>query len=165
MSTWPIMWAEQNAPRPGDGVDITKSHITLRLGAGARVGQDFVDTPNVSGIANVIGNRDLTLSVQAFGPGARQELEDIRSSLSRPTIQDLLRAGDIVYRDAFPVQNVAALLESSYEERASLDVLFGTHEELTDDLGYIDTVNGSGDLKDATGAVVQSTTFSVTTTP
>jgi len=163
VTAWPAVFAEQNAPRPGDGFQDTKPYVTIRLGTSARIAQDFVDVPDAATLDQaIIGNREFVVMIQTYGPGARQTAENLRSSFSKPSVQAAFRAASLVYVDSENVENITELLVSEYEERAILDFTIRTAEELTDEPGVIETVNGQGTIKDPTGATVLTPDFTVT---
>lgn len=88
----------------------------------------------------------MTVSIQVFGstkvlrPMAYQLALDLNSSLSLQTVLDHLRTGGVsVYQQGDP-QNLTALEETEYEERAGFDVLFGVAQNIVDDPGVIEHV-------------------------
>ena len=158
ITSFEIIWANQNSPRPSD------NYITLLIGSFIRIGQDEIgepddtETPGAIGGATIIkGNREFTLSVQAFGSGALQELINIQSKLEMPTIRTEFAAGNgiaIIRADA--VNDLTGLMEADYEERANLDVKcriaspFDTVAEAiaTENEGVIETVDINEEIED-----------------
>jgi len=101
-----VKWADQNIPAPntnsGDPVHPVDPWIVLRIDSIVKVNEDYVGRPtDASTLVDIEGSRNFTLSIQGFGNGCIQELENIRTSLSRPSIKDTLRESDVVVRDTF----------------------------------------------------------------
>jgi hypothetical protein len=93
---------------------------------------------------NIGGQRVMVLSVQIFGnrqigPMAYQLGLDLNSGLSKLTVLDHLRAGGIAVQGQGQVNNITALEESEYEERAQFDVTLGVAQNVVDDPGIIET--------------------------
>ena len=90
------------------------------------------------------GQRTLTVSLQVFGntqvhkPMAYQLAFDLHSSLSKLTVQDLLRAGGVAIQQRGDPTNITALEETEYEERAQFDIVFGVAQNIVDDPGIIE---------------------------
>ena len=124
ITSFQIIWANQNAPRP------STNYITLLIGSFTRIGWDEIgepddtETPGEIGGATIIkGNREFTLSIQAFGSGALQELINIQSKLEMPSVRTAFTAGNgIAIIDAQNVNDLTGLMDSDFEERANLDV-------------------------------------------
>lgn len=103
---------------------------------------------------------EMHLSVQVFGnkliqrPTAMQLTLDLNSSLTRQSILDKLKAAGVTVQELGKQQNLSALEESQYEERAGFDLTLGLVQNLTDEPGNIELVNYEFEVKDQEGNVV-----------
>ena len=147
----PVIWAEQNATPP-DG-----AYVTLRIATTTQEGQDAKLPPDgVTGAGEIVGNREFTLGVQAFG-GPMDEstfgtalisIDKLRSSLEILSVRQTLRAGNVIYVDTLGSTNLTGIIPDTtrYEERESLDILMRTWSEVTDtETGVIEKVQGTTD--------------------
>ncbi|RMF88621.1 MAG: hypothetical protein D6741_18915, partial [Planctomycetota bacterium] len=142
-----FVWADQNAPRPNE------AYITGRIQTIVRIGQDEVNAVNIEPApapadveTSIIGNRDITLRLEAFAEGdamsytvAFEALAAVQSSLHRPSVQDALRDAGLVYRNDFGIQNVSVDQGQSIELRASLDVVLGSYAAIVEQVGAIES--------------------------
>lgn len=133
-----IIWLDQNVPRP------EKPYIGMRITPFVQVGQDYVGHPDNAGDANINGNREFTLMIQHYGVGSVQVLENLRSSLQKPTIQESLREDGIVFVDRLDISDISELFDNEYEERATMDLLFRIAQSITDNVGVIESTNIEG---------------------
>jgi len=155
-TTLDVVWVDENAPRPDD------PYFSLRMMNSARIGQDFVDVPDgTTELATITGNRDIIIEVQSYGAGAWSAIEGMRTSLSKPSVQAALRANGLVYVDSTPITNLTLPIESRMEERRVFEATFRTAEQVTDDLGVIETVNVGATVKDTDGSTAYSGTITV----
>lgn len=155
----PVIWAEQNFPPPDAPL-----YVTLRAASSARVGDDFEGPPDgTTGIADLTGNRDFTLGMQALGPGAKAAIEKLRTSLEKTTSRDTLRAGGVVFVQETGQTNITSIVvgTTKYEERESLDVTMRTASAETDVLGVIEHVELGVKVKDPAGDTVVDETIPI----
>ena len=146
-----VIWYRPNAPRP----DLP--YVTLSMLSFSQVGWDYIPRPDTNGDAELTGDREFTLQMQAFGDNAFGILEDIRTSLQKPSVLDTLRDDGIVFVNQNEITNVTALLDTEWEPRASMDIQFRVAQTAEDDLGKIETVelqeilnDGQSDIYDET---------------
>jgi len=158
ITSFEIIWANQNSPRP------STNYITLLIGSFIRIGRDEIgepddeETPGEIGGATIIkGNREFTLSIQAFGEGSYQELINIQSKLEMPSIRTEFAEGNgVALIRSDNVNDLTGLMEADYEERANLDVIcrivspFDTVAEAlaTEDEGVIEGINLNEEIED-----------------
>ena len=96
----------------------------------------------------------MVVSVQIFGntqihrPMAYQLAIDLNASLSKITVLDRLRSSGVAVFNQGEVDNITALEETEFEERAAFDVLLGVAENVVDDPGIIEHVNLENDVHD-----------------
>jgi len=150
IATFEIIWANQDAPRP------SSNYITLLLNTFSRVGWDFSNPPDdtptpgeIGGAAVISGDRELTLSIQAFGSGAFEQLIRLQSKLEMPSIRGAFADDyDLAIVNSSDVTDITGLIDSQMEARASLDIFlrlaspYDTAAEsvVTEDQGVIETV-------------------------
>lgn len=168
--TFSFVWADQNIPfantSSGDPVSPVEPSFTLRIGTITKIHEDSLNLPtDASTLVDIEGTRDFILGLQGFGPGSIQQLENLRSSLSRPSIKDSLFISDIIVRDtSVPIINISGLDDSEMEERGSVDIGMRTDSVITnEDVGKILIVNAVGTYKKPDGSEIISN-VNVTTT-
>lgn len=104
----------------------------LALGQCVTVGRDYgrYTFHNSDTSLNLIGHRELTISVQVFGRGRRGELcsrwliEKARLSLANPMCRDELRSAGLIFVENHPVSHMSFSHQHRTENRASFDVVF-----------------------------------------
>lgn len=144
-----VQWADQNAPKPA------ARYLTLKMGSLIKVGVDIqgaIDEDTLA--ATLTGNREFILSIQSFGAGALQVLEDIRTQLDTMKAQETLRAGLLAIVDSLAVINLTGLYDQQYKERGALDIRFRTHSFLSTgdpSVSYIQAVELEVDTVDPGG--------------
>lgn len=138
-AAWPIVWANQNAPRPGE-----KYLLLSRLNFG-RVGRDFVGKVNPATLnAPTLGTREFTVSINGFGPGSEQVLEDIRVYLDTDAATEALHSAGLAVIESGDVLDLPKLYGQQFQDRSTMDVFFRAHAYSADaekDLGYIGGVD------------------------
>ena len=158
-STVPVIFLYQNGPRPQ--VD----YVTINLGSLVQIGEDYTfDPTDNDGIATNAGDREFTVQIQAYGGknvDPFQLLEIIRTSLQKQTVLDTLRANGIAYANHFPINDTSVLIDTLWERRAQMDVLFRIGVNYDDTLGVISTINMTETIYDETGTVVQTVDITV----
>ncbi len=157
LDTAHVYFGDQNGPQPATGV-----FITIRLGdivpLGAYDSIDFsnqnLGAPNGTEIElRTFAPRSFTVSLQCFSavtvtPGAvpatgKDILGKVQNALGLESVRYALNAAGLVPYDIGTVQNVSALLETAFEGRANLDVLFYTTDDISEFVGYINQLTPS----------------------
>lgn len=153
-SGMPAIYLFSNAPRP------TVDYLTLYISNVVQIGWDYERSPlSTAGIANQIGDREFTFQVQAYGGDVISVLQNLRTSLQKQTVLDTLRANGIVFANWFPINDLTTLVDSRFEQRASMDILFRIADIYTDVAGVISSVNLQEVYFDAVGTIVYDETF------
>jgi len=147
----PVIFYNQNAPRP------SLPYITLYLQSLLAIGEDYTTTPDVIGGVDLIGDREFTLQVQSYGGDPMTLLENMRTSLQKQTVLDTLREDGIVFVNHFPINDITALLDTEFETRASMDILFRIAQFDEDISGLIETVEIEEIISDSLGVVYNET--------
>ena len=153
----PVIWWQPNAPRP------TVPYITLFLQSITAVNQDWTaPDANASGVVDMKGDRNFTLQVQAYGSDPLTLLENIRTSLQKQTVLDTLRANGVAFYQSLTINDITDLIDSQFERRAQLDILFGIGQVYTDNPGYFDEIEIQEIYEDQTGSIVYDETITIT---
>jgi len=136
LTTEEVILADQNKPRPALPYSAIKV-IGMRRVKGDWYSEDI----GANGLQTVKGDREFTLSIQRFGTDSVEALDTLANKLRLTTIIDKFNNAKLPIVSADDVVDVAALLDKSQiEPRASLDVFMRLKSSLTDNVGYIDTV-------------------------
>lgn len=150
-----VIFLNENAPRPA------QPYVTLFLSSLTQIGEDYTPESDVNGLVDMVGDREFTLQIQTYGGDCITRLENLRSSLQMQTVLDTLRANGIVFVNHFAISDVTELLDSRFEKRAAMDVLFRIGQNYTDNLGLIQTVQVEEIYQDAGGSVVYDNTITI----
>jgi hypothetical protein len=152
----PVIYLYPNAPRP------TVDYISLYISSVNQIGWDWTQDPlNTSGDSAMVGDREFTLQVQAYGGDPITVMQNLRTSLQKQSVLDSLRVNGIVFVNWFPINDVTDLIDSRYEQRASMDILFRIADVYTDNLGVIETVELQEVFENASGNIVYDETFTI----
>lgn len=150
-----VIFLNENAPRPA------QPYVTLLLSPLNQIGEDYTPKADASGLVDMVGDREFTLQIQTYGGDCITRLENLRSSLQKQTVLDSLRANGIVFVNHFGINDTTELLDSRFEKRAAMDVLFRIGQDYQDNLGLIETVEVEEIYQDASGSVVYDHTTTI----
>lgn len=134
-----VIEEKQNAPRP------KRPFVTLNIIS--QVDQDFSDQlpPDDEGMAEIVNNREISLSIMAYGENANLIIDNLRRSCEKPSVRLEFRRSGVVYIQVLSgFTDETETVSSEYEERANLDLSFRTATIDTDDVGLIEEVEVSG---------------------
>lgn len=152
----PAIYLNPNAPRPD--VD----YVSLFISSITQIGWDYTQGPlDDSGVSQMVGDREFTLQCVAYGGDPMTVMQNLRTSLQKQTVLDSLRVNGIVFVNWFPINDITQLVDSRYEQRASMDVLFRIADVYSDTLGAIDTVVLEEVYKNPAGTIVYDETFTI----
>lgn len=155
-SGMPVIYLYNNAPRP------TVDYITLLISTCTTIGWDWTENPtDDSGISNMVGDREFTVQIQGYGGDPMTVLQNLRTSLQKQSVLDTLNAVGIVSVNWLGISDITTLIDTRFEQRASMDILFRMADIYTDNLGVIDTVVLEEVFQDATGSIVYDETFTI----
>lgn len=141
-----VIWLHPDAPRP------PRPYATLLIGVIQPIGQDYLGDVNEDGARIIRGTRELTVSVAVYEkPSAHpneaaMKAEAMRNSLRKQSVRHDFADKGIVYVDDFGVQDLTQLIDTTFEGRAEVDLLFRTTSEIEDDVGFIQTVEVEGEI-------------------
>ncbi|MFH0902141.1 MAG: hypothetical protein V2A73_16035 [Pseudomonadota bacterium] len=145
----------QGKPRP------ERPYADISIDSIRAVGQDERRPIDDDGDRGVVGTRIAAVTVQTYGADALGLAETIRSALSLKTVLTALRAEELVFLASESVQDITALLATDYEERATFEARFAFVSDQTENVGWIEAVEGSYEYEDIDGTTALDGTFSV----
>lgn len=132
--------AEQNFTRPA------YPYFTIKLSERNKIGHDFKGSPNASGEALILGDREYTLSIRGYGDGCYQKTIELDDAFENPELYDQLTALGIVVFDSNGALDVSDPVGTEYRESSSLDVLVRIDANATDtSAGVIERVEADGE--------------------
>jgi hypothetical protein len=143
-----VVWAQQAMPRPA------APYITMRITSLRRIGQDWLQvfdnpapTPGNEIIHSSLGQREGTITLQAFGPaatGASSPAALLQAAVAGANLQsrrDALNTAGIGLAGFGPVQSIDGTLGSSvFEPRAIVEARFFLAEETQETGTFIEFV-------------------------
>jgi hypothetical protein len=150
-----VIFLNENAPRPA------QPYVTLFLSSLNQIGEDYTPESDINGMVDMVGDREFTLQIQTYGGDCITRLENLRSSLQKQTVLDTLRANGIVFVNHFGINDLTELLDSRFEKRGAMDVLFRIGQNYTDNLGFVETIEVEEIYQDAGGTVVYDRTITI----
>ena len=154
-----VIWERANSPRPA------RPYIGLLVLALVPVGTAYVSPPNNAGIATIIGQSVMSLSINTFISMKASELnainilENLRLSLWKESTKTILRDKGIGYLLSSNNQNIEQIIGTEFEERGVLDINFLICSSITDDVGIIERVEGVGEYYGYTGQLTHTENF------
>jgi len=150
-----VVWARQDGTRP------SAPYLTLNLSPMRTVGLDGTrHTYNAASTGAEItlshgGPREFTLTVGAFGSAlgsasAVALLEGVKSALGKVTIREALEAANVSLFDFGPILDLTQVVDAAFEGRATVDLRGYTTQEVTETIGYIQTIDTTGTISTVT---------------
>lgn len=88
--------------------------------------------------------RRFVISVQVFGPNATDILSSVRDTLDRPDVDGQFKAIGMAHESESEVRDLSLRLETTYEERAQMDIVLTYAKTENYDLSTIETVELEG---------------------
>lgn len=153
----PVIYWQPNAPRP------EVPYVTLFLNNILAVNQDWASgESDANGVIEMKGDRTFTLSIQAYGGEPLTVLENIRSSLQKQTVLDTLRVNGIAFFSSPAINDLSDLVDTQWERRGQMDVIFGVGQDYTDDPGYFDEIEVQEVILNPLGVIVHDETILIT---
>jgi len=149
----PVIWAEPNVRRPDEDTYVAMKITSLMI----KPGHDAL-IPNSDGSWRVGGQRTFMVSVHAYGAEAQQVLMDLHQSLDVPSIIERFRSNGLAVHNIPTVTDTSLELETGFEDRATMEVLFGIASDVDVVLTNIDNVEMEGEL---TGTETHETSVTV----
>jgi len=132
----PIMRAESNYTRPDRGF-LEYKFLTGLIGIGMK---DELVFDEGADSFKLLGRRDFTITVTAFGEGSQECISQVQLGLSDPNICAILRAAGLAVRDKNTINDATVFQEEDHEQRQVMDVRFGICLEHLVVLDFIENV-------------------------
>ena len=153
----PVIWWQPNAPRP------VVPYITLFLQSVTAINQDWTSPiSDINGVINMKGDRSFTLQVQGYGEDPLTLLENIRTSLQKQTVLDTLRINGIAFYQSLTINDITDLVDSRFERRAQLDIMFGIAQIYTDNPGFFDEIEVQQVYENPDSVIIFDETINIT---
>lgn len=143
-----IVFAEEKAPRPPE-----KPFVAIKLISGpSTFGSDHLANVDDDKFA-IVGMRQFTMNLQCFGPGSLDILSRLQTLLDSPTIiEKFIKDAQIAIVDRGTVQDISAGLDTGFERRQNLDIVFNTAECVEQTLPVVEKTEIGGTLKKEDGS-------------
>lgn len=155
-SSIPVIIYEPNAPRPNS------QYVTINISSITSYGQDWANSLSTAlGEVQMKGDRLFTVGLQCYGGDTLTLMENIRTSLQKQTVLDGLRTNGIAFYQAFTINDITELVDSRFEKRAQLDVLFGIGQVYLDTPGFFDTVEVQEFIKNVDSEIIFTDTITI----
>ena len=143
----------QNSPRP------TRPYLAMKIiGPAVKSGTDSIDA--ISGtLFNSGGNRKMTISFNAYGRSheeAYNYMELIQCYFNAESVLETLRRVGIAVWTIGNVSDLSALLNTGFEGRCQMDIVFGIAANITEDLGAMEHVDIQGNINNTIPVAVQN---------
>lgn len=137
-----VVFSNQNGPRPA------YPYVTIHKTASTETEYSTVEPPDENGIADIIDDQTISISLQSFGEGAADIMCGLRDQLKKVTTLQYFRDKKMPFiRILSGVNDMTDVIASRQEERAGMDLEFRAANVISDDVGLIETVSGSGELE------------------
>jgi hypothetical protein len=145
-----VYYGEPNGPRPSPPA------VRLKLIGGPTTnGLDaIVDVTGDPNDFNIIGERELTLSVTCIGPTALQMASDLQTSLSDPAPQQALSDAGLTSLHSSDLRDVSAMVDTKWEQRCQFDVELMSTEIKVTTPGVIESISGTGTVTGSTSGTI-----------
>jgi len=142
-----IIWAEENGSQPVD------RYLSMRVDKNKSVGMDAsiypIDRP---GTIYYIGNQEFTFSIMGYGENMINIIQMIIASfMNRIDIRNCLALGSLVFVETLNTENITELWDKRYKEVVSLDMLFRTHQQISEEPGHVDLYEWESKITSNTG--------------
>ena len=144
-NTTPILRAEDDSVRPQEGVLFIEYKFLTGLVKVGNIDEKFSKDGDPTKFI-LRGQRNITVSVTCFGTNAAGCMAQIQQSLSSPVECSILRSAGLSVRDDSAIADSSVFLETRFEERAVLDVIFGFTLESEIEPGLIESVEVTSKL-------------------
>jgi hypothetical protein len=136
-----VILANQGTPRPA------RPYLTVLISSVRTVGGEDARAISAVGVQTIYGDREVSVSVQAFGAGALDLARAAALALNKETVRQKLATSGLCPSGITPiVAELTELLETDFEERAQFDAVLALGETYTDTVGLIEHVEGEGTI-------------------
>lgn len=158
-----VVWSKDDGSQP------TSPFVSLDTTSMIKTHEDDVGTEvDENNEITIVSHRMIVVNILVLGSSdnisdsAMQVASNIEASLSKSSTQISFRDDCISIIDSTDPRDVSHLYGgTSWEKRAVLDVTFGFAFENKDNVGYFDTIEISGSIKDSTGRDIKNSDITV----
>ena len=151
-----VVFSDQSAPQPD------KPYISIKVTSIVNIGQkDARGSIDDAGFSDFVGIREFTLSIQYFGIDALNALSILKDSLNDEVELQILRDNNIVFVEELLFADVSSLLETIWEERAQLDLLFRTTSVSSHEVGIIERMYLKPSYRNADGSSISDNSIAI----
>ncbi len=152
-----VVFNDQASPRPD------KPYISMKIISNVDIGQGLArGSIDSNGDASFVGTKEFTLSIQHYGVDSMNTLSTLKDSLDDDAELQTLRDNNLIFVEQLLFTDITALLETEWEERAQLDLLFRATSTSNHQVGIIERAMLKGTYKNADGSVAVTNNFIVT---
>jgi len=143
---WTVTFAESisgaNGARP------PKPYVSLKVISGPRrISIDDNHTFEDDQV-HLVGQRGYTVSIKAYGQEYIDGLNDIETCVEDPEFWEQLKNdADISVQSTAGILDISSKLETGFEKRASLDIIFNSSNNKITNIGPIESVEVSGTME------------------
>lgn len=156
-SGMPVIFYQPNAPRP------LIPYLTIFLNLTNAIGYDYSsNTADINGDIAMKGDRQMIVQLQSYGNDPITVLENIRTSLQKQTVLDILSANEMSFLTSFGVNDITDLVDSKFEKRAQLDISLAIAQIYSDSPGFFDTIELTENINNPLGNLIYSETYTIT---
>jgi hypothetical protein len=132
---WKVIIANQDGPIP------SKPYITVRNTESSAAHHFEQRSLSDVGIGEFNAPAKQMLELESYGPGAKATLDRITAKLRLPSFSDELSSLNISFAGPLTSTDLSRLLmDSQTEERAMAELSFNFTQQLSDEVGLIDTI-------------------------
>lgn len=148
-----VIWSDENRPRPG------LPYITLSVINYGKIGMVDQGTTDGSGNQDRCYNEDVSLSVQGYGRGSKDNLQTLKDSFSTETGRLALEAQDLSLRDDESIRSVGVPIDENMEPRWLYEITMGVAQLQTENVSYIETTTIEGTISGGKNPAVRNITI------
>lgn len=152
----PVIWADQNSPRPALPYWTMRINTIPTLGS-AVYGQGV----NALGDQSITRVNQATVALQRYGVDSEIKCHALKSDLDKMTVREAWGLRQLACYDTGAVNNISTKLDNAtIEPRAAMDLFVRFGSRVVDRVGIIDTVQIEGQYPDAISSEVIDTVVS-----
>jgi len=152
-----------------DGKQPSSPFVSLNSDTLIKTAEDEVGTEvDENDMITIVSHRKIVVNILVLGnsgdsgDSAMQVASNLEASLEKPSTQITFRDDCISIIDSTDPRDVSFLYGgTAWEKRSTFDVTFGFAFENKDNVGYFDTIEISGSIKDSAGNDIKDSEITV----
>jgi len=130
-----VIFSDENGVRP-DG-----NYLTLKITSFNKVGQKDYTIPNeITGIRESFIHEDFVISLISYGRGTQDNLQNLKITFEKESIQESMRGNNIVIRDSSLITDISTVIDEVIEKRFLFEVTMGFGYSFNEMVGIIETI-------------------------